>query len=421
MDCIRIVGRRPLRGRIAINGAKNAALPLMAASLLTDQPLILHNVPHLGDIRTLCTLLTQHGVVCGELTQDHTLHLQALKITNTTAPYDIVRKMRASFLVLGPLLARCGHAEVSLPGGCAIGARPVDLHLEALKALGASLELEGGYIRASAPQGLKGGDYTFPIVTVTGTENVLMAATLAQGTTRLMNAAQEPEVTDLAHCLIKMGARIEGVGTKTLVIHGVGSLQGTEHTVIPDRIEAGSYALAAAITGGCLTLEAPKLPFLLSSFLEALKETGVQIHETSEGLDVRGPDVLHPLAITTAPFPGFATDLQAQFMVLMTQAQGHSSFTENIWENRFMHVPELNRMGARITVHGASAWVAGGTPLNGAPVMATDLRASLSLILAGLIAQGETVVHRVYHLDRGYEKVEEKLSRCGAVIERLRA
>jgi UDP-N-acetylglucosamine 1-carboxyvinyltransferase len=428
MDNIRIRGGTPLRGSIQISGAKNAALPLMAASLLTDETLALANLPHLADISTLATLLSQHGVelaMAGEAPNGghagRVLALTAAKITSTTAPYDLVRKMRASVLVLGPLVARHGHARVSLPGGCAIGTRPVDLHVKGLAQLGAQIDLADGYIEASAADGLRGARIVFPQVSVGATENLLMAATLAKGQTQLVNAAREPEVSDLAYCLIAMGAQIEGVGTDTLTITGVDRLHGANYAVVSDRIEAGTYAIAAAITGGAIELKSIKLE-LISSLAEKLTEAGVSIVQTETGVLVsRENGALIGIDAMTEPFPGFPTDMQAQFMALMTTATGASMITETVFENRFMHVPELCRMGANINVHRqASAMVRGVGQLRGAPVMATDLRASVSLVLAGLAAQGETVVHRVYHLDRGYERLEEKLAACGADIERVR-
>ncbi len=425
MDRIRIRGGRPLHGEIRISGAKNAALPLMAASLLTRETLRLGNLPHLADIDTLARLLAQHGVAIvrrepAARAQDSELFLTAESITNTSAPYDLVRKMRASVLVLGPLLARTGHAEVSLPGGCAIGTRPVDLHLKALELLGAEIELREGYIRARAPNGLVGAEVVFPKISVGATENLLMAASLARGETRLVNAAQEPEVADLCHCLVKMGAEIEGIGSGTLSVRGVERLHGADHEVIPDRIECGTYAMAAAITGGELELVGGRADHL-GAVCEVLTEAGVEISETGRGLRVRRADgSLTGVDVMTEPFPGFPTDLQAQIMALMSVAEGAAMITETIFENRFMHVPELCRMGANINVHSASAMVRGRARLAGAEVMATDLRASVSLVLAALAAEGETVVNRVYHLDRGYERVEEKLAACGAEIERLK-
>jgi UDP-N-acetylglucosamine 1-carboxyvinyltransferase len=426
MDKIRIRGGRPLRGTIHISGAKNAALPLMAASLLTEDTLTLANLPHLADITTLCNLLTQHGVdirMEGQSNGGHTgrvLALTARRITNTTAAYDLVRKMRASVLVLGPLLARAGRARVSLPGGCAIGARPVDLHLKALQQLGATIELKEGYIEAEARSGLHGAEIVFPFVSVGATENLLMTATLARGETVLSNAAREPEVTDLAHCLVAMGARIEGIGTDTLRVHGVKALHGAIHEVVPDRIETGTYAMAAAITGGDVELAGAR-PDLVNAVIDTLRGAGVTVTPTAKGIRVqRSNGPLIGTDVMTEPFPGFPTDLQAQIMALLTTAQGASMITETIFENRFMHVPELRRMGANINLHGASAMVRGVSKLTGAPVMATDLRASVSLVLAGLAAEGETVLSRVYHLDRGYERVEEKLAACGAEIQRLK-
>ena len=418
MDRIRIRGGRPLSGEIIIGGAKNAALPLMAAALLTDQRLTLSNVPQLADIQTMSLLLAQHGIAVYPVGNDgRTLSLGG-SITNTEAPYDIVRKMRASFLVLGPLLARAGEARVSLPGGCSIGARPIDLHLKGLEQLGARISLEGGYIDARVDARLHGATIVFPFVSVGATENLLMAATLAEGRTVLANAAREPEIGDLATCLVAMGARIDGIGSDKLVIDGVASLHGADHTIIPDRIETGSYACAAAISGGSVFLRHARLDHL-GATVRTLREAGVDIAEQPEGLMVQRLNGLHGADVMTEPYPGFPTDMQAQFMALMAVAEGASMVTEAIFENRFMHVPELNRMGARINVHGASAIVRGVPGLSGAPVMATDLRASLSLILAGLAAHGETMVNRVYHLDRGYEAVEQKLAACGADIERL--
>ncbi len=419
MDRIRIRGGRPLSGEITISGAKNAALPLLTAGLLTDERLVLSNVPCLADIQTMSLLLAQHGIAVEPLSNDgRTLSLGGA-ITNTEAPYDIVRKMRASFLVLGPLLARVGEARVSLPGGCGIGARPIDLHLKGLEQLGARVALEGGYINARVDGRLRGATIVFPFVSVGATENVLMAATLAEGRTVLANAAREPEIGDLAACLVSMGARIGGIGSDKLVIEGVDRLRGAEHAIIPDRIETGSYACAAAISGGSVFLRGARLDHL-GATVRILREAGVQIQEQPDGVTVRRLNGLHGADVMTEPYPGFPTDMQAQYMALMAVAEGASMVTETIFENRFMHVSELNRMGARINVHGASAIVRGVPNLSGAPVMATDLRASLSLILAGLAARGETVVNRVYHLDRGYEAVEQKLAACGADIERLK-
>ncbi len=415
MDSIRIKGGVPLIGTIAIAGAKNAALPLMACGLLTDDTLTLTNAARLADLATMTDLLSQHGI--GVAWRGRAIHLGG-KITNNVAPYDIVRKMRASILVLGPLLARVGAARVSLPGGCAIGTRPVDLHLKGLEAMGAKIELDGGYVNAEAPQGLKGTTIVFPFVSVGATENLLMAASLASGTTTLKNAAREPEITDLARCLIAMGANISGLGTDTLIIEGVKSLHGATHAILPDRIEAGTYACAAAITGGNLLLENARADDL-GAVLHALRDAGVAVTEEPTGLRVNRANGLHGVDVMTEPFPGFPTDMQAQFMALMAVADGASMITETIFENRFMHVPELNRMGARINVHGASAIIRGVKHLSGAPVMATDLRASFSLVLAGLAAGGETTIARVYLLDRGYESVEQKLAACGARIERV--
>lgn len=418
MDRIRIRGGRPLSGEIMIGGAKNAALPLMAAGMLTDERLILSNVPQLADINTMALLLAQHGISVDAMTDDRRVLSLGGPITNSSAPYDIVRKMRASFLVLGPLLARVGEARVSLPGGCAIGARPIDLHLKGLEQLGASIELEGGYINARVNGRLQGATIVLPFISVGATENLLMAASLAAGRTILVNAAREPEVGDLATCLVAMGARIKGIGSDKLTIEGVKNLQGAEHTIIPDRIETGSYACAAAISGGSLFLRNACLD-QLGATVRILREAGVEIVKEANGLMVKRLNGLHGTDVMTEPYPGFATDMQAQFMALMSVADGASMVTETIFENRFMHVPELNRMGAQINVHGASAIVRGVAMLSGAPVMATDLRASLSLILAGLAARGETIVNRVYHLDRGYETVEQKLASCGADIERI--
>jgi UDP-N-acetylglucosamine 1-carboxyvinyltransferase len=415
MDSIRITGGVPLIGTIAIAGAKNAALPLMACGLLTDETLTLTNAARLADLATMTDLLSQHGIKVEW--QGRNIHLGG-KITNNVAPYDIVRKMRASILVLGPLLARVGEGRVSLPGGCAIGTRPVDLHLKGFEALGAKIKLDAGYIEATAPQGLKGATIVFPFVSVGATENLLMAASLAEGMTTLKNAAREPEISDLARCLIAMGAQIEGVGTDTLVVTGVKSLHAATHAILPDRIEAGTYACAAAITGGNLLLENARADDL-GAVLHSLTDAGVVITQEPTGLRVNRANGLHGVDVMTEPFPGFPTDMQAQFMALMAVAEGASMITETIFENRFMHVPELNRMGAKINVHGSSAIIRGVKKLSGAPVMATDLRASFSLVLAALAALGETTISRVYHLDRGYESVEQKLAACGARIERV--
>ncbi len=420
MDQIRIVGGRPLSGEIAIAGAKNACLTLMPATLLSDEPLTLTNAPRLSDIRTMTDLLQSLGAEVTQLQGGQVLAMSSHDLNSDRADYDIVRKMRASILVLGPLLARHGHAVVSLPGGCAIGARPVDLHLKGLEALGASLDLRDGYVHATAPGGLRGAIVEFPIVSVGATENVLMAATLAKGTTVIRNAAREPEIVDLAQCLKKMGARIEGEGTSEITVEGVDSLHGATHPVVIDRIELGTYMLAPAIAGGAVELLGGRLD-LVGAFAEKLRATGIEIEETPRGLRVSRPNGrAHSVDVTTEPFPGFPTDLQAQFMALMCTADGVSVLEERIFENRFMHAPELMRMGAQIDVHGGTATVTGVERLRGAPVMATDLRASVSLILAALAAEGETVVSRVYHLDRGYERVEQKLGACGAVIERIR-
>jgi UDP-N-acetylglucosamine 1-carboxyvinyltransferase len=415
MDSIRITGGVPLAGTIDISGAKNAALPLMTCGLLTDERLVLSNVPKLADLQTMAELLAQHGIAVE--TADRSLSLGG-RITNVEAPYDIVRKMRASFLVLGPLLARCREARVSLPGGCEIGTRPVDLHLKGLEAMGAEIKLKGGYIDAAAPAGLRGANIVFPFVSVGATENLLMAATLADGVTTLKNAAREPEIADLAICLTAMGANISGIGTDTLTVEGVKSLHGAAHEILPDRIETGTYACAAAITGGRIFLNHARAADL-GAVVSALAEAGIVITEDVGGFWVERKNGLYGVDVTTEPFPGFPTDMQAQFMALMAVAEGASMITETIFENRFMHVPELNRMGARINAVGASAIIRGVPSLSGAPVMATDLRASVSLVLAGLAARGETTIARVYHLDRGYESVEQKLAACGARIERV--
>lgn len=418
MDRIVVTGNGPLNGQIPIAGAKNACLTLMPATLLSDEPLTLTNAPRLSDIRTMSDLLASLGAEVTALNDGRVLAMSSHGLNNLTADYDIVRKMRASILVLGPLLARMGRAVVSLPGGCAIGARPVDLHLKALEAMGATLDLRDGYVHAEAPGGLKGAVFEFPFVSVGATENALMAATLARGTTVLKNAAREPEIVDLAECLQKMGAKITGEGTSEITIEGVDRLHGATHPVVPDRIELGTYMLAPAIAGGSVTLMGGRLD-LVAAFAEKLRATGVEVTETPEGLQVSRPNGrVDAVDVTTAPFPGFPTDLQAQMMALMCTARGTSVLEEKIFENRFMHAPELMRMGARIDVHGGTATVTGVETLKGAPVMATDLRASVSLILAGLAAEGDTVVSRVYHLDRGYERVEEKLSAVGALIRR---
>jgi UDP-N-acetylglucosamine 1-carboxyvinyltransferase len=420
MDALLIHGNRPLSGTIPISGAKNAALPLMVASLLTDAPLILDNVPDLADIATLTALLEQHGVAIARQ-PDNSLQLQATTITSTTAPYDLVRKMRASVLVLGPLLARCGEAKVSLPGGCAIGTRPVDLHLKGLERMGAEITIEGGYIHARAVKGLQGADIAMPIASVGATENLMMAASLAEGETIITNAAREPEISDLAACLTAMGAEISGAGESTLRIRGVARLQAARHAVIADRIEAGTYMIAAAMAGGTVRLQGARCAHL-GAFVQKLREAGVTLTEDADGVVVSRTDGrLVGVDVMTEPYPGFPTDLQAQMMALMTIADGAAMMTETIFENRFMHAPELMRMGAHITVHQSSALVRGVRQLRGAPVMATDLRASSSLVLAALAAEGETIVNRIYHLDRGYERMEAKLSACGAEIRRIRA
>ena len=424
MDQIRISGGRPLKGKIPVSGAKNAALTLLPAALLTDEPLTLRNLPRLADVDTFGHLLNVLGASTqtqGSRPEDfgRVMTISASRMTSTTAPYDIVRKMRASILVLGPLLAREGIATVSQPGGCAIGNRPIDLHLKGLEALGAEIELTAGYVRAKAPKGgLHGGHIIFPVVSVGATENVLMAAVLAKGQTVMENAAREPEIVDLANCLNAMGARISGIGTERLVIEGVDRLHGATYAVMPDRIEAGSYACAAAITGGEVILTGASRE-LLGSTLPVLEEAGVSFEDVKGGLKVSRANGLHAVTATTAPWPGFATDMQAQLMALVTVADGASMLTETIFENRYMHVPELARMGADIMVKGRSAMVRGVAGLHGAPVMATDLRASMSLVIAGLAAEGETIVRRVYHLDRGYERLEEKLQAVGADIERV--
>ena len=419
MDQIRVRGGVPLQGQIPIAGAKNACLTLMPATLLTEEPLTLTNAPRLSDIRTMGVLLESLGAEVAALQEGRVLALSSHALNDARADYDIVRKMRASVLVLGPLLARTGRAVVSLPGGCAIGARPVDLHQMAMERLGAELELREGYLHAKAPRGLRGAVIEFPIVSVGATENALMAAVLAKGTSVIRNAAREPEIVDLARCLRRMGARIEGEGSSEITVEGVDRLGGATHRVVADRIELGTYMLAPAITGGAVECLGGRLE-LVAAFAEKLAEAGVEVSETATGLLVRRDNGrVRGVNVETAPFPGFPTDLQAQMMALLATAEGVSVLEERIFENRFMHAPELARMGARIEVHGGTATVTGVERLRGAPVMATDLRASVSLILAALAAEGETVVSRVYHLDRGYERVEEKLSACGAVIERV--
>ncbi|GGE02410.1 UDP-N-acetylglucosamine 1-carboxyvinyltransferase [Gemmobacter megaterium] len=420
MDAILVRGGAELNGEIPIAGAKNACLTLMPATLLSDEPLTLTNAPRLSDIRTMTSLLQSLGAEVQALQGGRVLALSSHDVTSQHADYDIVRKMRASILVLGPLLARFGRAEVSLPGGCAIGARPVDLHLRAMEALGAEMDLRDGYVHARAPAGgLRGAVIDFPFVSVGATENALMAAVLARGTTEIRNAAREPEIVDLVHCLRRMGAQIEGEGTSTLTVQGVTSLSGATHPVVTDRIELGTYMLAPAICGGTVECLGGRMD-LVAAFAEKLDQAGVSVEETARGLKVsRKNGRVSAVNVVTEPFPGFPTDLQAQMMALLCTAQGVSVLEEKIFENRFMHAPELMRMGARIDVHGGTATVTGVDRLRGAPVMATDLRASVSLILAGLAAEGETLVKRVYHLDRGYERVEEKLGACGASIERV--
>ncbi|MEM0946285.1 MAG: UDP-N-acetylglucosamine 1-carboxyvinyltransferase [Pseudomonadota bacterium] len=419
MDSILVKGGKALNGEIPIAGAKNACLTLMPATLLTDDPLTLTNAPRLSDIRTMTLLLQSLGAEVQSLQDGRVLALSSHNLNSQKADYDIVRKMRASILVLGPLLARHGQAVVSLPGGCAIGARPVDLHLKALEAMGADLDLRDGYVHAEARQGLRGGMVEFPFVSVGATENALMAATLAKGTSVLKNAAREPEIVDLAACLTAMGARIDGAGTEEITVEGVDALHGATHQVVTDRIELGTYMLAPAITGGEVECLGGRLD-LVAAFAEKLDAAGITVEETGRGLKVaRNNGRILAVDVETAPYPGFPTDLQAQMMALLCTADGKSELHETIFENRFMHAPELMRMGAQIEVSGGRATVTGVERLKGAPVMATDLRASISLILAGLAAEGETLVNRVYHLDRGYERVEEKLLACGASIERV--
>jgi UDP-N-acetylglucosamine 1-carboxyvinyltransferase len=427
MDRIKITGGGPLEGVIPISGAKNAALPLMIASLLTRDTLTLSNMPLLADVTQLERILGNHGVdfaISGKRSGQsenagRTVHFTARDIVDTTAPYDLVSRMRASFWVLAPLVARAGEARVSLPGGCAIGTRPVDLLLMAMERLGARIEIENGYVVASAKKGLIGGEIDFPKVTVGGTHTALMAAVLARGTTTIKNAAREPEIVDLVNCLNKMGAKISGAGQSTIFVEGVGSLHGAHHAVLPDRIETGTYAMAVAMTGGDVLLAGARAADLQTA-LDALEQSGTKIVSTPEGLRVKrnGAGIV-PVDVETAPFPAFPTDLQAQFMALMTRAQGVSRITETIFENRFMHVQELARLGAHIKLEGDTAIVTGADHLEGAPVMATDLRASVSLVIAALVARGETTINRVYHLDRGFERLENKLRACGAQIERI--
>jgi UDP-N-acetylglucosamine 1-carboxyvinyltransferase len=429
MDRIRIVGGKQLSGVIPISGAKNATLPLMIASLLTEDTLILENVPRLADVVLLQRILGNHGVdlmIAGKRAGadpdgGRTIHISAKHIVDTTAPYDLVSQMRASFWVIAPLLARMGEAKVSMPGGCAIGTRPVDLLLMAMQNLGADIEIDGGYVLARAKNGLRGGKIVFPKVTVGGTHTALMAAALARGTTEIENAAREPEVADVADCLNKMGAKISGAGTSRIVIEGVDKLNGARHSVLPDRIEAGTYAMAVAMTGGDVLLQHAR-PELLQSALDVIGSTGTTVTPTNEGLRIaRNGGHIAPIEVSTAPFPGFPTDLQAQLMALMSRAKGTSHITETIFENRFMHVQELARLGARIRLDGETATIEGVERLRGAPVMATDLRASVSLVIAALAAEGETTVNRVYHLDRCFERLEAKLRACGADITRLSA
>ncbi|MEL6289879.1 MAG: UDP-N-acetylglucosamine 1-carboxyvinyltransferase [Pseudomonadota bacterium] len=430
MDRIRIVGGNRLNGVIPISGAKNAALPLMISSLLTPETLTLKNVPNLADVNLLSRILRNHGVdlavdgkrSASDAVAGETFHLTARDIVDTTAPYEMVSRMRASFWVLGPLLARCGAARVSLPGGCAIGTRPVDFHLDALRALGAEIEIDQGYVVARAPSGgLKGARIVFPKVSVGATHNALMAAVLADGDTTIENAACEPEVGDVATCLAAMGAKIEGIGTPTLQITGVTKLESARHNVLPDRIETGTFAMAAAAAGGDVFLKGARAEHL-NAALDILRVAGITVEERTDGIRVARTDTdLRPTEVETQPFPGFPTDLQAQLMALMTTAAGTSVIRETIFENRFMHVQELARLGAEITLDGDTATVTGCSALKGAPVMATDLRASVSLAIGGLMADGETMISRVYHLDRGFERIEEKLGNCGAEIERIAA
>jgi UDP-N-acetylglucosamine 1-carboxyvinyltransferase len=427
MDRIRIVGGAPLTGAIPISGAKNAALPLMIASLLTDETLTLDNVPRLADVAMLKRILGNHGVDCMVLgkragqngLQGESIELRAGDIVDTVAPYELVSRMRASFWVIGPLLARMGEARVSLPGGCAIGTRPVDFFIAALRDLGAEIDIDGGYVIARAKGGLRGNRIVFPKTTVGATHVAMMAASLARGETVIENAAREPEIADVAACLVKMGARISGAGTSTIRIDGVDRLSGARHAVMPDRIETGTYAMAVTMTGGDLLLEGAT-PAILPTALDVLAAVGAEVTATNEGLRIRrNGSGLAPVDVTTEPFPGFPTDLQAQLMALVSRANGTSHIRETIFENRFMHVQELARLGAEIHLDGQMATVTGVDRLKGAQVMATDLRASVSLVIAGLAAEGETVVNRVYHLDRGFERIEDKLGACGATIERL--
>jgi len=417
MDKLRIKGGNRLEGKIRVSGAKNSGLPAMAASLLTADDVILENLPLVNDVYTTRRLLRELGVMV-ELQEDHSARLNAKNILSHEAPYDLVKTMRASVLVLGPLLARTGRARVSMPGGCAIGARPIDLHINGFQKLGATVRTVHGYVEASAER-LSGAEIVFKKITVTGTENLMMAATLADGETVIHNAAREPEVIDLADMLNGMGARIQGAGTPTITINGVGELKGTTHRIIPDRIEAGTFLIAAAITNGHLEITGSH-PGHLESTIQKLREAGVQIETGAAQMIVRGNGALHAADVVTKEYPGFATDMQAQYMALMTQAVGTTIITENIFENRFMHASELMRMGANIRIDGARAIITGKAPLSGATVIASDLRASASLIIAGLVADGSTLIDRVYHLDRGYEKIEEKLRSVGAQVERLK-
>ena len=429
MDSIRVTGGNRLNGAIPISGAKNAALPLMIASILTPETLTLENVPRLTDVQKLAQILNNHGIditIAGKRAgqgegYSRTMHISAAEIVDTTAPYELVSQMRASFWVLGPLLARCGKAKVSLPGGCAIGTRPVDLHLMGLEALGAEIELDAGYVIARAPNGLKGGNILFPMVSVGATHNVLMAAAGAKGTTVIENAAREPEIGDVARCLTAMGAVVEGIDTDTLVVHGSPNLHGATHSVLPDRIETGTYAMAVAMTGGDVLLQGARAD-LLQAALDVVEQTGAKCVQTNDGVRVtRNGGAIQPVDVVTEPYPGFPTDLQAQLMALVTRADGVSRITETIFENRFMHVSELARFGAQIRLDGDTAIIEGVPKLKGAPVMATDLRASVSLVIAALAAEGETTVNRVYHLDRGFEALEKKLGACGAEVERISA
>ncbi len=420
MDRIAITGGAPLRGVIPISGAKNSALKLQAAALLSSEPLVIENAPDLADTRFMVQLLASLGVKIDWIKEARTLRLHAADIASTIAPYDLVRKMRATFNVLGPLLARVGHATVSLPGGCAIGARPVDLHLKAFEAMGADIHIEAGYVKAAALRGLRGAHIAFPFVSVGATEHAMLAAVLAEGETVLDNPAREPEIADLAQCLNAMGARIEGAGSSQIRIAGVTSLKPARHRVVADRIEAGTYAIAVAAAGGDVVLDGAQAEHI-GALGELLRAAGVTFEPSETGVRVaRNGGRLRAVDVETKPYPGFPTDLQAQFMALMALAEGRSHITETIFENRFMHAPELARLGAQIAVAGNEAVVTGVARLVGAPVMATDLRASVSLVVAGLAAEGETVVHRVYHLDRGFERLEEKLRACGAMIERQR-